>query len=287
MFDRFRDQVSPWGAMPEYGDSGDAEWGMFHAWGTWVCALERAGAFYHDPGYRWAAVRMFQAACQSAATCRRASVRLPAARRLRQAGRKAKNRPDDPSSASSALDALALCLADQWRDRRLQPRPPAAASAVSYRREPGNDVGGRQADLGPVATAGRALRDGRTLRPRLPCPRRSTGRHPLLRIRGTCRCCTVWAITTGRPSRPICSCSVRPASPFRTRSPASSTSRACGMRLRLPAKRLPRLTGVPRTTRPQSPPLRQAHLPRGGGRAGGPVRGEPPPQRPQGRIAAG
>ena len=38
---------------------------MFHAWGTWVCALERAGALYQDPGYRWAAVRMFRAACQN------------------------------------------------------------------------------------------------------------------------------------------------------------------------------------------------------------------------------
>jgi hypothetical protein len=115
MFTRFRDQVSPSGAMPEYGDSGDAQWSMFHCWGVWVCAFERAAAVYHDPTYRWAAVRMFRAACR--------------------------NRPQGPRK--SAIDAMnsayALCLADQWRDRRLQPQPGDAASAVSYRREPGND----------------------------------------------------------------------------------------------------------------------------------------------------
>jgi hypothetical protein len=130
MFDRFRDQVSPWGAMPEYGDSGDAEWGMFHAWGAWVCALERAGALFHDAGYRWAAVRMFHAARQRA-------------------------------SASPALDAMtsayALCLADQWRNPRLTPRPTAAASAVSLRREPGGEAAADKLLLAPSRQPGAPL----------------------------------------------------------------------------------------------------------------------------------
>ena len=131
--------------MPEYGDSGDAEWGMFHAWGTWVCALERAGALYQDPGYRWAAVRMFRAACQN---CR--------------AGVKG----DRPSFADAkigtvpgpALDAMnsayALCLADQWCDRRLQPRPAIAASIVTYRREPGNRTAADKLILAPSRQPG-------------------------------------------------------------------------------------------------------------------------------------
>lgn len=185
MFDRFRDQVSPWGAMPEYGDSGDAEWGMFHAWGTWVCALERAGALYHDAGDRWAAVRMFQAACQrSSSSPRGKGVRnlLPEG----PSGGYAQKVPD--TFSAPALDAMtsayALCLADQWRDTRLTPRPPAAASAVSRRREPGGDAVADKLLLAPSRQPGAPLRDVRTLRPRLPCPRRSTGGPPLLRIPG-------------------------------------------------------------------------------------------------------
>ena len=114
MFERFRDQVSPLGVVPEYGDSGDAQWAMFHCWGNWVAAFERAGRTYQDPTYRWAAVRMFQAACHRTGAL-----------------------PDTPR-IDAMNTAFALCLADQWRDRRLAPQPTQAASMVAYRREPGN-----------------------------------------------------------------------------------------------------------------------------------------------------
>ena len=111
MFERFRDQVSPLGVVPEYGDSGDAEWGMLHCWGDWVAAFERAARVYHDPTYRWAAVRMFQAAAQ--------------------------RRPGPPATTVDAMNtAYALCLAEEWRDARLPPRPCATSTAVSYRAYP-------------------------------------------------------------------------------------------------------------------------------------------------------
>jgi hypothetical protein len=113
MFERLRDQASPLGVVPEYGDSGDADWGMFHCWGDWVAGFERAARVYRDPTYRWAAVRMYQAA--------------------------AHHRPAPPEAAVDAMStAYALCLAHQWRDARLVPRPCAASSAVTYRGEPGS-----------------------------------------------------------------------------------------------------------------------------------------------------
>ncbi len=155
MFDRFRDQVSPWGAMPEYGDSGDAEWGMFHAWGTWVCALERAGALYHDAGYRWAAVRMFQAACQRSSSC-----------------------PGRHDLGLRAVPGRSMAR------RPLDAAPPRRRQRREHAPRAGRRRGRRQAAAGPLAATRRALRHGRTLRPRLPCPRRSTGGPPLLRIPG-------------------------------------------------------------------------------------------------------
>jgi hypothetical protein len=130
MFARFRDQVSPLGAMPEYGDSGDAEWGMFHAWGTWAAALERAAVVYHDPSYRWAAARMFHAACHHSA-------------------------PGDDALAIDAMNtAYALCLADQWRDSSIIPQPGDGGSEVTYRREPGNDRAADKLILAPSRRPG-------------------------------------------------------------------------------------------------------------------------------------
>ena len=116
MFERFRNQVAPSGAMPQYGDSGDYPWGLFHGWGNWVAAFERAGGVWRDPTYRWAALRMFHAA--------------------------AAHRPMD--QRSYAMDSVnmvyALALADSWRDRRLRPETPRVASAVLLRREPGSRI---------------------------------------------------------------------------------------------------------------------------------------------------
>jgi hypothetical protein len=113
MFERFRDQASPLGVVPEYGDSGDADWGMFHCWGDWVAAFERAARVYQDPTYRWPAVRMFHAAVR--------------------------HRPGPPGAAIDAMSsAYALCLAHEWRDARLAPRPCTASAAVAYRAELGS-----------------------------------------------------------------------------------------------------------------------------------------------------
>lgn len=125
MFERFRDQISPHGFMPEYGDSGDARWAMLHCWGNWVCSMERAGSTYRDPTFRAAAVGMFKAA----------------------------GRPPAEDADEEMLDAMntayALCLAEEWRDRQLHPRPIEAASSVSYRREPGNDHAPDKLTLAP------------------------------------------------------------------------------------------------------------------------------------------
>jgi hypothetical protein len=140
MFRRFRDQAAPSGAMPEYGDSGDGEWAMFHCWGNWVAAMERAARLYRDPTFRWVAVRMFQAARKHAEEKQRAKL---------EAGvvtGKLETRPTvtgkletRPTAVDGMNSALALCLAEEWRDRELQPRPPECGTAVAYRREPGND----------------------------------------------------------------------------------------------------------------------------------------------------
>ena len=128
MFRRFLEQVSPSGAMPEYGDSGDAQWGMFHAWGAWVAALERVGATAQSGEYRWAAAQMFEAACRHG------------------------------GAAAEPLDAMtsayALCLAAQWRDRRIEPRPVAAKSGIAHRREPGNDLAADKLILAPSRRPG-------------------------------------------------------------------------------------------------------------------------------------
>ena len=117
MFARFRDQVSPGGAMPAYGDSGNgtrprsAVWPLQHSWGYWPAAFERAASFYQDPTFRWAAVRMFHTGCRH-----------------------------EPLAAHyGGIQALFhLSLAADWRGTRLTPAAPEVGSAVLTRREPGN-----------------------------------------------------------------------------------------------------------------------------------------------------
>jgi hypothetical protein len=119
MFRRFRDQVAPSGAMPEYGDSGGTPWGAFHGWGHWVAAFERAARQYRDPTFRWAAVRMFHAATRFRAL-------------------------DQPSYAIDSTNIVyALAFADAWRDATLTPQVPRAGTLVSLRNMAG---GGRAPD---------------------------------------------------------------------------------------------------------------------------------------------
>jgi len=64
-YKRFVAQVSPAGFIPAYGDAGatpakaDPKWPIQNPWGFYVAAFERAGAFWKDPEFRWAAQRMF------------------------------------------------------------------------------------------------------------------------------------------------------------------------------------------------------------------------------------
>lgn len=113
MLRRFRDQQAPSGAMPEYGDSGDGPWGVFHAWGNWVAAFERAAREYRDPTFRYAALRMFHAATRYRALDQRAH------------------------AIDSANMVHALAFADAWRDRDLRPAMPSAGTAIALRNEPG------------------------------------------------------------------------------------------------------------------------------------------------------
>jgi hypothetical protein len=67
MYGRYRDQVSPAGFLPPYGDSGTAptpfrvDWPMNSPWAHYVAGFERAAREYGDPTLRWAAARVANA----------------------------------------------------------------------------------------------------------------------------------------------------------------------------------------------------------------------------------
>ena len=114
MFLRFRDQVSPSGVVPAYGDSGngtaDPDWPIRHGWAAWPSAFERAAAFYRDPTFRWAALKLFH----------NGVLREPIEAPNTQAG--------DLFRLSFAADAIASDLV---------PEEPRLGSAILTRREPG------------------------------------------------------------------------------------------------------------------------------------------------------
>ena len=93
------------------------------------------------------------------------------------------------------------------------PAGPAAASSVAYRREPGNEHAFDKLILAPSRQPGATL---------VMAELYARGYHAhedqlgaiLYYERPTCRCCTAWAITIGRPNRPICSYSPPPGEPF-------------------------------------------------------------------------
>jgi hypothetical protein len=64
MYARFRDQVSPAGFIPPYGDAGDfpqpftAAWPIENPWAMYVAGFERAANVYSDPSLHWAAARL-------------------------------------------------------------------------------------------------------------------------------------------------------------------------------------------------------------------------------------
>jgi hypothetical protein len=64
MYTRFRDEVSPSGFIPPYGDAGDyaqpftPEWPILNPWAMYVVGFERAAREYSDPTMGWAAQRV-------------------------------------------------------------------------------------------------------------------------------------------------------------------------------------------------------------------------------------
>ncbi|WP_282942404.1 hypothetical protein [Paenibacillus sp. RC67] len=55
MFERYRDQLTPTGAMPEYGDDY-----LGNEWQTWIYVFEAAARIYNDPTYLEAARKTFE-----------------------------------------------------------------------------------------------------------------------------------------------------------------------------------------------------------------------------------
>lgn len=101
---RYRDQLSPDGRMPGFGDSGP-----WHRDPVWIADFERAATIYQDPTLRWAAQVMW---------------------------------PPDPPVPAQYLPSnfrnigslLSLCYADEWQDKSLKPVAPQTQAVVLTRR---------------------------------------------------------------------------------------------------------------------------------------------------------
>ncbi|MCA9176631.1 MAG: hypothetical protein KDB14_19215 [Planctomycetales bacterium] len=71
MYNRWREQLTPSGAIPAYGDSGqgqlepNADWPLRHGWAEWVAGFERAAVCYGDGAFRDAAARLFRRGMRS------------------------------------------------------------------------------------------------------------------------------------------------------------------------------------------------------------------------------
>jgi hypothetical protein len=118
LYSRYRDQVSPGGGVPAYGDSGNgtqqADWPLRHGWAAWPAAFERAAAFFRDPTFRWAALKVFETGV----------AREPFAEPDTQAG-----------------DLFRLSFADQGLAANMAPREPGPLmSAVLMRPGPGKGL---------------------------------------------------------------------------------------------------------------------------------------------------
>jgi len=131
MYERFRDQVTPSGTIPAYGDSGsgqdDPNWPIRNDWGYWPAAFERAAALYGDGTFRWAAEAIFRAG----------SAHEPLG-----------------GHYGHIQPLHHLALAAEWRDESLRATPPAGGSAILTRREPGNDRAPDKLILRPSREAG-------------------------------------------------------------------------------------------------------------------------------------
>ena len=112
MFLRYRDQVSPAGFLPPYGDSGhapkpfDPAWPMHENWAMFAAAFERAAKLQQDPTLRWAAVQM------AATGMAREPLGL---------------------TATDVEPLFVFSFAEEWRDKGLQPSRPEAGSAILTR----------------------------------------------------------------------------------------------------------------------------------------------------------
>lgn len=111
---RFRDQVSPLGWIPPYGDSGsasnpfDPNWPMNSPWAPYVAAFERAAREYRDSTLRWAAARMAQSGERH----------QPLGRRY-----------------GDISDLFYMGFAVDWADAGIAPQMPSASSEVLTRRD--------------------------------------------------------------------------------------------------------------------------------------------------------
>ena len=105
MFERFRDQVSPSGHFPAYGD--DGERGAFRGLSAWPAVFERAARLYSDPTFCYAARRVLAA-----------------------------ERTVDRPTVHSAQPLLLLSYADRWVDPALKPLAFLPETGVLTRRTP-------------------------------------------------------------------------------------------------------------------------------------------------------
>jgi len=122
MFERYRDQVSPSGVMPGYGDSSELA-----SWPAWVAVFERCARDYRDPTFRWAARRVFEAGRRY----------VPPRR-----------------SYHGSLTTFYMTYVENWKDISIGGREPRGGADLLTRREPRDSEAPDKIVLSPSRTAG-------------------------------------------------------------------------------------------------------------------------------------
>ena len=189
-------------------------------------------------------------------------------------------------SPSAALDAMnsayALCLADQWRDRRFDRGPPTRAAASAFAASRATRCTADKLILRPLAQPGAPFVMAELFGRGYHAHEDQVGAVlyyeyrdvPLLHGLG-------YHNRAAEQANLLFLCPADEPFPHKPQLVTPGVWHEAS----LPAKRLPMLGRDRR--RPQSAPLRQAHVSRGGGPAGESVRRKPPPQRSEGRVDVG